>query len=290
MKYKITIFILRLIARLPLGVLYVFSSMLWPVLYYVVRYRRKVTHQNLLRSFPEKSLKEIKHIERQFYRHLCDIFIETFKTFHISDKEMQRRITITGLDIIEKAAAEGHPVFLLNGHFGNWEWAAEVTRRMKAPTTYGYIYAPLANETFNKVMIELRSFYRSELIPKPQAARTILRMKREHDSYFIGFIADQRPNRHSLHHWTTFLHQDTPYMVGAEELGRRVDAVYLYQHIGQTRRGHYAMSIESLKPVEGEEYPYTIDYLHRLEQDIREHPELWLWTHKRWKHKRKTKE
>lgn len=290
MTYKITIFILRLIAHLPLGVLYVFSSMLWPVLYYVVRYRRKVTRQNLLRSFPEKTLQEIKHIERQFYRHLCDIFTETVKQLHISDKEMRRRISISGIDIIEKAAREGHPVFYLTGHYCNWEWTGEVTRRMEAPEKSGYIYAPLASKTIDRIMHDIRSFYPGDLIPKNKAARTILTMKRKYDSYFIVFIADQRPTRHSLHHWTTFLNQDTPYMVGGEELGRHVDAVYIYIHMKQVRRGYYTMDVERIEPVEGEEYPYTISYMRMLEKDIREHPELWLWTHKRWKHKRKTKE
>lgn len=289
MSYKIVITILRLIARLPLSVLYVFSSMLWPVVYYVIRYRRKVTRQNLLRSFPEKDLKEIKRIERAFYRHMCDIVVETLKTLHVSDEEMQRRISVDGLDIIEKTAEEGHPVFLLNGHFGNWEWAAEVVRRMKNPTVHGYIYEPLASPIVDQVMRDLRQHYNTLLIAKQQAARTILRMKRDKKSYFIGFIADQRPKRNSLHHWTTFLHQDTPYMVGAEELGRHVDAVCLYQHIEQPRRGHYKMTIECLQPVEGEEYPYTVAYLRRLEQDIQAAPELWLWTHKRWKHKREVK-
>ena len=286
MKYKILIFSLRAIAHLPLAVLYAASSALWPVLYYIIRYRRKVTRQNLQRSFPEKDLKVIKHIERQFYRHLCDIVVEIVKTLHISDRQMQRRISISGLDIIEEAAANGHPVFLLSGHYGNWEWSGEVARRMKSPKIRGFIYEPLASKTFDQMMIAVRKFYKTMLIPMKKAARTALQLKREHKSYFIGFIADQRPSRHSLRHWTTFLNQDTPYMVGAEELGRHADAVCLYVHMEQPRRGYYNISIERLKPVEGEEYPYTMAYLRRLEEDIQEAPHLWLWTHKRWKHKR----
>lgn len=287
MKYKLTITILRLVALLPLPVLYAFNSMLWPVLYYVVRYRRKVTRQNLLRSFPDKSLSDIKHIEHRFYRHLCDIAAETIKMLHISDRQMQRRVTVTGMHFMEQAAAQGHPVFLFIGHYGNWEWVQEVTKRIKAPTVHGEIYDPLASEVFDRVMKTIRSRYPTVLIAKKQAPRTILRMKRDNDSYLIGFIADQRPSRHSLHHWTTFLQQDTPYMVGAEELGRHVDAAYFYLHVEQPRRGYYTMDIEELQqPEEQEEFPYTIAYMRALEKDIRRAPELWLWTHKRWKHKR----
>ena len=119
---------------------------------------------------------------------MCDIVGETIKLLHISDQEMQRRITINGIDIIEKAASEGHPVFYISGHYANWEWAAEVTRRIKAPEKCCYIYAPLANKTFDRIMLDIRSFYNIQLIPKKQAARTALTLKRQIDSYFIGFI------------------------------------------------------------------------------------------------------
>ena len=286
MTYKIIISLLRAVAHLPLSVLYVFSSIAWPILYYIGRYRRKITRRNLLRSFPDKSLKEIKRIERAFYHNMCNNVVETLKLLHISDEEMHRRVTFTGINLIEKAAEEGHPVFLLSGHYGNWEWTSELTRRIKAPTTCGYIYAPVANETLDKVMKTLRTRCPILLIPRLQAGRIIIRMKQEHDSYFMGFVADQRPLCYSLHHWTTFLNQDTPYMVGAEEIGRRVDAVYLYQHMERIRKGYYKISIEPLEPTEGEEFPYTIGFLRRLEEEIRRCPELWLWSHRRWKYKR----
>ena len=287
MKYKIVISLLRLIARLPLPLLYALSSLLWPVAYYIVRYRRKVTRNNLLRSFPEKSKKEVGRIERAFYRHLCDIVVETVKMLHLSDAEMLRRVDVKGTELMEQAAAEGKPVFLFIGHYGNWEWVQEVTRRISAPTVHGEIYNPLRNEVFNLVMRDIRQRYPTSLIEKNKAVRTILRMKRDNDSYLIGFIADQRPTRHSLHHWTTFLCQDTPFMVGAEEIGSHVGAKYLYLDVEQPRRGHYTMTIQDMVPTATyEDFPYTRLYLEKLEATIHRQPELWLWTHKRWKHKR----
>lgn len=288
MKYRLIIFFLQLLAYLPLTILYALSSLAWPVLYYIIRYRRRVTRMNFIQAFPEKKEEDIRLLERKFYRHLCDIVIETVKLLHISDDEMKKRITFTGINLIENAAKEKRPVFLLAGHYGNWEWAAEVTRRMRVPTIQGNIYIPLASETANHVMVKIRSHYHAQLIPKNQAARTILQMKRSHDSYFIGFIADQRPSRHSLHHWITFMRQDTPYMVGAEQIGRHVNAVCLYLHVEQPLRGYYSMDIQELQPVEGEKFPYTVAYMQQLEKDIYARPELWLWTHKRWKHKRPT--
>lgn len=290
MTYKLVITLLRLLARLPLPVLYVLSSILWPIAYYVIRYRRKVAHDNLLRSFPEKSKKEVGRIERAFYRHLCDIVVETVKMLHLSDAEMQKRVDVKGTELMEQAAAEGRPVFLFIGHYGNWEWVQEVTRRISAPTVHGEIYNPLRSRVFNQVMREVRHRYPTLLIEKKKAVRTILQMKRDNSSYLIGFIADQRPTRHSLHHWTTFLCQDTPFMVGAEEIGSHVNAKYLYLDVEQPRRGYYTMTIQDMAPTATyEDYPYTRLYMEMLEATIRRQPELWLWTHKRWKHRRSEK-
>ena len=288
MKTKIALFLVRLLATLPLSLLYAMSSTVWPVIYYIIRYRRKVTRQNLQRSFPEKSLKEIRHIERAVYRHMCDIMVETLKQAHISDAELERRITINNTSLVEEMAKKGHPVFVLIGHYGNWEWSGEIIHRLAIPEKKTYIYEPVANETMDLIMQKLRHRFCDLLLPKKKAARAILSLKREHQSYLVGFISDQRPKRNSLHHWTTFLNQDTPYMVGAEELGQHVDAICIYLHMEQPRRGYYNITFEELQPVEGEEFPYTVAYLRRLEEDIKTAPHLWLWTHRRWKHKRPT--
>lgn len=288
MKTKIALFLVRLLATLPLSLLYAMSSTVWPVIYYIIRYRRKVTRQNLQRSFPEKSLKEIRHIERAVYSHMCDIMVETLKQAHISDAELERRITINNTSLVEEMAKKGHPVFVLIGHYGNWEWSGEIIHRLAIPEKKAYIYEPVANETMDLIMQKLRHRFCDLLLPKKKAARAILSLKREHQSYLVGFISDQRPKRNSLHHWTTFLNQDTPYMVGAEELGQHVDAICIYLHMEQPRRGYYNITLEELQPVEGEEFPYTVAYLRRLEEDIKTAPHLWLWTHRRWKHKRPT--
>ncbi len=287
-KANIVLTLLRLIAYLPLRVLYIFSDVMYLLIQYVFHYRKKVIMENLHRSFPEKEEAEIRQIARKFYHHLCDIFMETIKMLHLSDDEMKRRITVTGMSLMEEAATEGRPVFLFIGHYGNWEWVQEITRRIKAPTIHGEVYNPLSNKVFDQVMIKIRNRYPTLLIEKKLAARTILGMKHENESFLIGFIADQRPTRHSLHHWTTFLCQDTPFMVGAEEIGNHIGAKYLYLDVEQTHRGYYTMKIQDMIPkADYEDYPFTRLYMEKLEATIRHQPELWLWTHKRWKHKRK---
>ena len=287
---KLSILVLQALAYLPLGVLYVISDVIYLAVYRLARYRLRMVKGNLQLAFPEKSDAERKEIERRFYRGLADVIVETIKMLHISDEEMKRRVEVVDSHLIDQLADEDRPAFLMIGHMGNWEWVQEVTKRLVKVQVYGELYHPLSSKTFDEVMSRIRARYQTVQIPQKQAVRTILQMKREHGSFLIGFIADQRPTRRSLTHWTTFLGQDTPYVVGAEEIGRHVNAKCLYLDVERTSRGHYRMVVKELdmNRLGGEEtdHPQTVAYLRMLEQNIREHPELWLWSHNRWKHKR----
>jgi KDO2-lipid IV(A) lauroyltransferase len=287
---KLSILSLQALACLPLGVLYVISDVIYLAVYRLARYRLHMVRANLQLVFPEKSDADRKEIERRFYRGLADVIVETIKMLHISDEEMKRRVEVVDSHLIDQLADEGRPAFLMIGHMGNWEWVQEVTKRLVKVQVYGELYHPLSSKTFDEVMSRIRSRYQTVQIPQKQAVRTILQMKREHGSFLIGFIADQRPTRRSLTHWTTFLGQDTPYVVGAEEIGQHVNAKCLYLDVERTSRGHYRMVVKELdmNRLGGEEtdHPQTVAYLRMLEQNIREHPELWLWSHNRWKHKR----
>jgi len=284
---------LKAIALLPLSVLYAVSDGLRLLVRHVFKYKRRRVAENLRNAFPEKTNDELEKIEKGFYKHLCDCIVETVKMLHISDKEMRRRVDVTNAHLIEQAADEHRPVFLFIGHLGNWEWVQEVTKRISRPTVHGELYRPLASKVFGRVFQKIRSRYPTLLITQKEAARTIIRLKQEHESFLIGFIADQRPTRNSLHHWTTFLNQDTPYMAGGEQIGRHVDAKYLYLEIHKPRRGHYVMNVVDLVLTEEaaakqgkDQFPYVELYLKKLERNICEAPEIYLWSHNRWKHKR----
>lgn len=291
--YYIAISVLKALALLPLSVLYGFSNVVCLFVYYVFRYRLSKVRRNLANSFPEKSEQELKRLERRFYHHLCDIFVESIKLLHISDRQMNRRVTVTGTELMEQAAASGRPVFLFIGHIGNWEWVQEITKRIKAPTVHGELYRPLHNAVFDRVMSAIRNTrYPTRLIPMKQAVRTIIKMRQEEKTFLIGFIGDQRPSRKSQRHWMTFMNQDTPYMVGGEEIGRHVDAKFLMLRVTMPRRGYYQMDILDMQlspddPKPSKEcFPYIEMYMRQLEQNICEQPEIYLWTHNRWKYKR----
>lgn len=275
---------LHAIALLPLGVLYTVSSSLCPVVYHLWRYRRRTVRKNLARSFPEKDLQEIITIEKKFYRHFCDCVVETIKLLHISDEELNSRVQVTNAELIEQSTSDGRPVILYLGHYGNWEWVQAVTRHYNRPAINGEIYRPMHSKVMERVMARLRSRFSTLLIPQKQAFRTLLRMKQEGKQYLIGFIADQRPNSKSLNHWTTFLHQDTAYSIGGEEIGSRINAHYFYLEVEKIKRGYYRMTFKPIIPkIEDGTHRHTLQYMRMMEATIARAPQYWLWSHKRWR-------
>ena len=292
MKEKITLalltFTLKAIAIWPLRVLYVLSDLIYPLVYYIVGYRREVVRKNLENSFPEKSEKEIREIEKRFYRHFCDYVLETVKLMHISDEEMRRRMRFTNPEYIEQLRSDGRPIFLYLGHQANWEYIISITMWTSPEFTAGQIYHPLSNKVMDKLIYRLRSRFNTVGIPQKQALRAIITMVRDGKHPLLGFIADQRPPRRPEPEWMTFLKQDTAIITGGEAMGRKLNAHFVYGSMKCVRRGYYELTFQPIVPVEGEEYGYSKQYMRMLEQDIKEQPHLYLWTHKRWKWKRET--
>ena len=281
-------FTLKAIAIWPLRVLYVLSDLIYPLVYYIAGYRREVVRKNLESSFPEKSEKEIREIEKRFYRHFCDYVLETVKLLHISDEEMRRRMRFTNPEYIEQLRSDGRPIFLYLGHQANWEYIISITMWTSPEFTAGQIYHPLSNKVMDKLIYRLRSRFNTVGIPQKQALRAIITMVRDGKHPLLGFIADQRPPRRPEPEWITFLNQDTPIITGGEAMGRKLNAHFVYGSMKCVRRGYYELTFQPIVPVEGEEYGYSKQYMRMLEQDIKEQPHLYLWTHKRWKWKRET--
>ena len=290
MKEKIQLalltFILKAIAIWPYRVLYFFGDLIYPLLYHVVRYRRKVVHANLVNSFPEKSEKEIKDIEKKFYRHFCDYVMETVKLMHVSDEQMRRRMRFTNSEIIEELRKDGRPFFVYLGHQGNWEYITSISLWTDSSLSGCQIYHPLSNQVMEKLVYRLRARFNTTGIPQKSALRSILTMMKEGKQPLLGLIADQRPQRYPEPEWMTFLNQDTPIITGGETLGRRLDAHFIYGSVKCIRRGYYEITLRPIVPVEGEDLSYTKQYMRMLEEDIREQPHMWLWSHKRWSFRR----
>ena len=285
--YHILVGLLRLTACLPLGVLYVFSDVLSFVAHRVVRYRLKVVRRNLQNALPERSRDELRRIERAFYRHLGDCIVESVKLLHISDEELLSRIEFRNVDAVNAALAEGRQIIMFLGHYGNWEWVQTASTVFRGNDLSGEIYRPLYNPTMNRVIMRIRSRFDTLCIPQRTAVRTILKLNRDGKRFVIGFIADQYPNNPNRRHWTDFLNQRAAYVTGGEEIGRHVDARFVYLEVDKPRRGHYVMTFKPIEPPadSAEEYPHTLMFLRELESHIRRSPEYWLWSHNRWRHK-----
>lgn len=286
-KYHLYRFLLKSATIWPLWALYPLSDLVSFILHKVVKYRVPVVQKNLAMAFPDKSKAELKQIEDEFYGHLCDIFIETAKLSNMSEREINRRIKIEGVEHINSALAQGRSVVLLMGHFGNWEWVTALARRISPIAIMAEIYHILSDKDFNRLMIELRSRFGTENIPMQKTVRRLLEINKQGRQFVCGFISDQRPFTPELKYWTNFLGIDTAYVNGGEVIGKKLGTEFLYVECSPVRRGHYVINVSPLKPLEdSEENPYTRAYLARLEQSIRRNPSYWLWSHNRWKRKR----
>ena len=282
-KYRIIKKLLWVVSLLPFGVLYALSD--FCCLFVRRFYRTQVVRENLRTAFPEKSEDELRRIEKKFYHQFCDNFVEDIKMLSISKEETMRRMTFSGLDEIKRRHDAGQPLhFLYLSHFGNWEWISSINYSMQPWGTSAQIYHHIYNKVMNQLFLDLRGQYGGVNIEMKETFRRILQLRKEGKNYTIGFISDQQPKWSSIHHFVPFLNHDTAVFIGAEHIARKVDAFLMYGRMSRPKRGYYHLDIIPM-----EDHPATLpentmtDWSFRLlEADIKEHPEMWLWTHKRW--------
>ena len=271
---------------LPLWILYIISDFIYLLLFYFPSYRRKVVETNLKNSFPEKTAEELKSIEKKFYKHLADLFIETFKLVHMSRTEQKKRFTYSNLGIIDKLREEKSDIIAVLGHYNNWEWPTMLPDYLKYKTVI--IYKPLQNKYFNSFINNQRSKYGIVLTPTSQIIREIINYRKNNINTVSVFLSDQIPAKGDIKYWTTFLNQDTAVFTGAGKIASKYDMAIVFFHIQKVKRGHYNLDIELLlEHTAGlPENLITESHVRRLEEIIREKPEYWIWSHRRWKHKK----
>lgn len=274
------------VSSMPLWIHYIFSTMLSALLYHVLRYRRKVVHRNLTESFPTYSKSQIWRIERSFYLHFCDIIVESIKYFSISRKQMMKRMQFKGLDLIEESCRNGHSCGVFLGHYGNWEWVSSL--QLWIDPSVGkcvQLYHPLENKAFDRLMGYIRERMGSTNIPVEQSLRHIVKYRNEGIPLVIGFIADQVPLWNNIHYWTDFLNHKTCCFTGAERIIRMMDMDVYYMHIERVSRGHYVAEFRRLMQgsKDAPDNKITELYTRALEDNIKEAPAYWLWSHRRWK-------
>lgn len=280
-------------ALLPFRALYILSDSLYFLVYKVIRYRLKVVRINLKNSFPEKTDKELHVIEKEFYHHFCDYFVETLKLLHISDEEMQKRMVFENMDIVKDLMKDGNSALMFLGHYGNWEWVPSITMSFRNKEDQnkllGQIYRPLKNKAADDLFLKIRSRFGSFGIAKNETLRVIVKLRKAKQQILIGFMADQTPSFHNIHYWSTFMNQESAIFTGVERIAKQTGFAVVYLDMEKVKRGHYKGTVKLIsdKPQDAPEFYITETYIREMERTILRNPAYWLWTHKRWKMTRK---
>jgi KDO2-lipid IV(A) lauroyltransferase len=278
--------VLTLISYLPFNLTYLLSDFLCFIISRVIKYRRKVILDNLQYAFPEKSAEEIRLIMKKFYKHFSDLILETVKLHTISDYELNSRINVHGLDIAESYFKQNKSLIVLAMHHNNWEWSSIIQK--KANHKILIIYNPVrGNKTFEKFLIHSRERWGSRCVPVNRSARAALDFHHRGIPSALWLSADQTSPANSKF-WTIFLNREAPFFSGPEKIAARTNAPVIFQHIKKTGRGRYEFHFTTLieKPTEADPDEILLSYVRKMEEIIRKEPEYYLWSHRRWKHKR----
>lgn len=281
---KVIVFFLYALSLLPLSVLYLFSDVLFYLLYYVIRYRKGVVRENLQNSFPQKKLAEIKIIEKKYFRYLTDLIFEIIKMVSASPQYLINRYTFSNTELIEKYEAKNQSYLFAVGHYGNWEWSTVVMPLLvKAKTLI--IYKPLSDDFFNAFFTKIREKSGTKMVKMSLAMREIINHKNELTA--TVFAADQTPAKAEIKEYVNFLNQPTPIFLGLEKIAKSTNYPVVFCDISRVKRGYYHCDFKLVcdHPSETGELEITHKHVEILENRINTEPTFWLWSHKRWKYK-----
>lgn len=279
---------LWIISILPFKLLYLFSDLVYIFVYHVFGYRKKTVLTNLNLCFPNKTDTELKIITKKFYHHLCDMILESIKSITISEVEIKKRYVFTNVEEIHELEKENKSIVLFMGHYASWEWIFILQRHINHK---GYaVYKELSNKYFDALVKRIRAKYDSYLITTKETFPILTKAKENNELTLNGFAFDQSPKLNRAAYWQHFMGVNVPVHVGGEILAKRLDMATLFLKVKKVKRGYYeATFLDIIKEVNNiEDYKITDASLKRVEEQIREAPEYYLWTHKRWKHARKT--
>lgn len=280
--YYIVFGLFYMLSLLPMRILYIISDGIYLLVYYVIRYRKDVVIKNLEIAFPEKSNAERVKIAKAFYHNLLDSFIETIKLVSASGRFLEKRVT-ANWEVLEPLYKAGKSCQLHLGHTFNWEWGHHVLgNHTEYPVLV--VYMPLSSPVFEKIMYDLRVRHGNKFIAANKMSKTMESFKETR--YLLGLVADQSPGNLDNAYWTNFFGRPTAFVSGPEKGARKENLPVLFASIVKPRRGHYHASLEVAceNPAALKEGELTLLYAGYMEKVIRSNPEMWVWSHRRWKH------
>ncbi|MGL2964739.1 lysophospholipid acyltransferase family protein [Flavobacterium sp. RSB2_4_14] len=278
--------IIWLISILPFRLLYFFSDTVYFLVYYIIGYRKKVVRNNIAMALPHLSEKERLEIEKKSYHHLCDMFLEMIKTLSISRKEIEKRYLFTNMNLYLDLEKKGKSIAVMMAHYASYEWAISMNYHIQFQG-YG-IYKKIANSYFDKLVKDIRGKFKATLITTRETIPVIQENARLGHLGVYGFASDQSPQLSKTYHWTAFMGIETPVHTGAEMLAKRFDMNVVFLRVKKVKRGYYEATFELMcdNPKDVPNYEISDEFLRRVEKQIYEVPEYYLWTHKRWKHRK----
>jgi KDO2-lipid IV(A) lauroyltransferase len=264
----------------------VLSGGLQFIFQHVIKYRQEIIENNLQNAFPEKQQAEIDQLKHDFYRHFCDLLLESIKGLTLSKQELQRRFVYTNPEIFSPLFEKKQSAILLGSHYGNWEWGV-LSFPLAVQHKVTGIYKPLKNRPVDAWVNQQRKRWGLHLVSMNQAGRAVVEI-RQQPSIFV-LIADQTPSDIKNAHWLPFLHQDTPFLQGADKLARQTDYPVFIFDIQRVKRGFYEVTFTELcqHPSRKQAGEITELFARHLEATILDNPANWLWSHRRWKRKRR---
>ncbi|OOG73613.1 lysophospholipid acyltransferase family protein [Flavobacterium sp. A45] len=290
MKYVLYLLIypiLWCISILPFPLLYLFSDFVYIIIYRIIGYRKKTVRANLALTLTHLNASERLVIEKKFYHHMCDMFLEMIKTMTISKEEICKRYVFLNFEVYAELEKQEKSIAIMCAHYASYEWVVSMNYFTKF---HGYgIYKQIKNPYFDKLVHSIRSKFNATLITTKETIPTIITNNRNKKLSVYGFASDQSPKESNSHHWTKFMGIEVPVYTGAEMLAKKYNMNVIFLKTKKIKRGYYEATMEVLSENASEipNYELTDLFLRRVEEQIYESPEYYLWTHKRWKHKRK---
>ena len=275
-----------MISRLNFTSIYLISDLLYYILYYIFSYRKKVVRKNLELAFPEKSKMERRRIERENFRNLTDIFLETFKSNNIKEKDLRERFKFKNPELLEKIYNNNQEVIVMCSHYCSWEWVFVIEKITKFKINA--IYKQLSNKYFDKWTKDRRSRYGANMISTKDTYREVSRLSKLKSLNFYGFASDQSPKKSKAVYWGNFLNNWVPIHTGAEIIAKKYNIAIVFMDVQKVKRGYYEASFSLItdKPNSFKKFELTEKYIELVEKQVRNKPEYYTWTHRRFKHRK----
>lgn len=264
----------------------ILADILYVIVYYLVGYRRRVTRENLAHAYPEKSDGERRHLERAYYLHISDLLVEALHNLYASPKAIVARYRFVNRELVNKYYEQGRSVVLMSSHYNNWEYMITSLNFQILHHAVG-VGKPLQDRGAGYIT-RRRGRYGTEIVDQTTVRQTMEYYHRYKVPVAYMMLSDQSPSDVHKSFWTMFMHQETPFIYGAEYFARKYDMPVIYYNVHKVRRGYYEVKFSLMcdNPTEVPQYTIVSRYIDSLERTIAERPEYWLWSHRRWKRQR----